>query len=79
MTQTSNNTYALKTSIGAFFKLYFSGKTTSQNVLPMFYPKNKNPRNLLNCKGFYFLLVGATVLNFFRSIALLYALILEYQ
>ena|GEM_PF-4819228 len=60
MTQTSNNSYALETSIGAFFELYFSGKTISENVLPMFYPKNKNPRNLLNCKGFYFLLVGAT-------------------
>lgn len=60
MTKISNNINALETSTGALFMLCFSGKTTSENVLPMFYPKNKNPRNLLICKGFHFLLVGAT-------------------
>ena len=79
MTKISNSINALEASNGALSMLCFSGKTTSENVLPMFYPKKKNPRNLLRCKGFYFLLVGATVLNFFRSAALLCALTLEYQ
>ena len=30
----------------------FSGMPSTQNVLPMFYPRNENPRKLNVCKGF---------------------------
>ena len=61
----------LKPAPDAGFNAMYPGKTPAQNVLPMFYPKNKNPRKLLICKGFRYITVGPPGLGqFFHTLPL---------
>lgn len=55
--------------INARFRSFYSGSMV-QNVVPMLYPKNKNPRKLFTCKGFRFkaaVWTGLILLHLFAS------------
>ena len=51
---------ALKVATDAGFNGMHSPFRAGRNVVPLLYLKSKNPRNLLMCKGYRFVLVGAT-------------------
>ena len=46
---------ALRVATGAGCRAMESAQRSFQNVLPMCYPKNKNPRKLFTYKGFGFI------------------------